>query len=269
MLRRSASGALLMVLACVRSAATLLLRLVPLTALTALDLRPAGKSYRKTQWLPYDVLAGEAGPPLCIRGIVSLLPARLPGCVAAAFLSACVYSLSPSAAVLPLPLLPHSPLPHPISPASFPCCSSPAADGRQQLVRNFQKKKAAGEVDPYGDLTDGIHPHWLEVCGWGGLGWAAGAACAASSWLYAWVCYLSCLLLNSSPLLASCHRDPASSVDCAPPFGAFCACPQVDRVIAHRTRLGRRSFLVKWRGLGYAESTWESERDLQGEEVGV
>jgi hypothetical protein len=105
MLRRSASGALLMVLACVRSAATLLLRLVPLTALTALDLRPAGKSYRKTQWLPYDVLAGEAGPPLCIRGIVSLLPARLPGCVAAAFLSACVYSLSPSAAVLPLPLL--------------------------------------------------------------------------------------------------------------------------------------------------------------------
>jgi hypothetical protein len=124
-------------------------------------------------------------------------------------------------------------------------------------------------VDPYGDLTDGIHPHWLEVCGWGGVGWAAGAACAASSWLYAWVCYLSCLLLNSSPLLASCHRDPASSVDCAPPFGAFCACPQVDRVIAHRTRLGRRSFLVKWRGLGYAESTWESERDLQGEEVGV
>ena len=56
-----------------------------------------------------------------------------------------------------------------------------------------------------------------------------------------------------------------------PPTAPGCPCPcrclQVDRVIAHRTRLGRRSFLVKWRGLGYAESTWESERDLQGEEV--
>ena len=47
-----------------------------------------------------------------------------------------------------------------------PARSPRAADGRQQLVRNFQKKKAAGEVDPYGDLTDGIHPHWLEVRGW-------------------------------------------------------------------------------------------------------
>jgi hypothetical protein len=75
---------------------------------------------------------------------------------------------------------------------------------RLQLLRNFQKKKAAGEVDPYGDLVQGVHPDWV----------------------------------------------------------------QVDRVIAHRCRLGRTSYLVKWRGLGYAESTWEAERDLAGEEVG-
>ena len=37
---------------------------------------------------------------------------------------------------------------------------------------------------------------------------------------------------------------------------------QVDRVIAERTRYGRRLLLVKWRGLGYAESTWEEERRL-------
>lgn len=43
--------------------------------------------------------------------------------------------------------------------------------------------------------------------------------------------------------------------------------PQVDRVIAQRSRLGRRSYLVKWRGLGYAESTWESEKDLAAEQV--
>jgi hypothetical protein len=39
----------------------------------------------------------------------------------------------------------------------------PAVD-RQQLLRNFQKKKAAGEIDPYGDLVNGIHPDWLKVC---------------------------------------------------------------------------------------------------------
>ncbi|KAL4858846.1 Chromodomain-helicase-DNA-binding protein 6 [Chlorella vulgaris] len=76
---------------------------------------------------------------------------------------------------------------------------------RQQLLRNFQKKKAAGEIDPYGDLVNGIHPDWLKV----------------------------------------------------------------DRVIAQRSRLGRRSYLVKWRGLGYAESTWESEKDLAAEEVHI
>jgi hypothetical protein len=84
-------------------------------------------------------------------------------------------------------------------------------------------------------------------------------------WRHAWVCRLMLPAAPHQPSACSSSCWLACSPACAP---AACACPQVDRVIAHRTRLGRRSFLVKWRGLGYAESTWESERDLQGE-VGV
>jgi len=43
--------------------------------------------------------------------------------------------------------------------------------------------------------------------------------------------------------------------------------PQVDRVIGRRTRNGRPQYLTKWRGLGYAESTWESERALEQDQV--
>lgn len=42
-------------------------------------------------------------------------------------------------------------------------------------------------------------------------------------------------------------------------------CLQVDRVIAKRTRLGQPQYLVKWRGLGYAEVTWEPARALEVE----
>ena len=78
------------------------------------------------------------------------------------------------------------------------------AAGRQQLVRNFEKKAADGFVDPYGDLIDGVHPNWLEV----------------------------------------------------------------DRVIAAKetSRLGLR-YLVKWRGLGYSETTWESASALEESEA--
>ncbi len=44
---------------------------------------------------------------------------------------------------------------------STPCF---AADGRQQLVRNFQRKRERGEIDPYGDLEEGVHPDWTQVC---------------------------------------------------------------------------------------------------------
>ncbi len=38
-------------------------------------------------------------------------------------------------------------------------------------------------------------------------------------------------------------------------------------MIAKRSRVGRAQYLVKWRGLGYAESTWEEARDLNEEQV--
>jgi hypothetical protein len=40
---------------------------------------------------------------------------------------------------------------------------------------------------------------------------------------------------------------------------------QIDRIIADRPdRSGGRSLLVKWRGLGYSEATWERESRLTG-----
>ena len=44
---------------------------------------------------------------------------------------------------------------------------------------------------------------------------------------------------------------------------------QADKVIAEKTRLGRAVFLVKWRGLGYADATWEDARDLRDDAVRV
>lgn len=38
-------------------------------------------------------------------------------------------------------------------------------------------------------------------------------------------------------------------------------------MIARRTRNGRPQYLTKWRGLGYSESTWETERALAQEQV--
>lgn len=78
------------------------------------------------------------------------------------------------------------------------------AGGRQQLVRNFEKKASEGAIDPYGDLIDGVHPNWLEI----------------------------------------------------------------DRVIASKetSRLGLRH-LVKWRGLGYSEATWETSSALEESEA--
>ena len=128
---------------------------------------------------------------------------------------------------------------------------------RLQLLRNFQKKKAAGEVDPYGDLVEGVHPDWREVGG-------ARPGASVPQQRYLW----------SGPIVvwngAQCQQflaGLAGHIPSLPP--SLPGRPrQVDRVIAHRSRLGRRTFLVKWRGLGYSESTWEPERDLEGEEVG-
>lgn len=30
-------------------------------------------------------------------------------------------------------------------------------------MRNFQRKRERGEIDPYGDLEEGIHPDWTQV----------------------------------------------------------------------------------------------------------
>lgn len=38
-------------------------------------------------------------------------------------------------------------------------------------------------------------------------------------------------------------------------------------MIARRTRNGRLQYLTKWRGLGYAESTWETEAALAQDQV--
>lgn len=76
--------------------------------------------------------------------------------------------------------------------------------GRQNLVRNFDKKRRSGELDPYGDCVDGVHPDWLTI----------------------------------------------------------------DRVLAHKdSSIRGRLFLVKWRGLGYAESTWEPDTVLADAEA--
>ena len=73
------------------------------------------------------------------------------------------------------------------------------AAGRQQLVRNFERKASQGGIDPYGDLDDGVHPDWLEI----------------------------------------------------------------ERVFASKdiSRLGKR-YMVKWKGLGYADATWEAAAAL-------
>lgn len=67
------------------------------------------------------------------------------------------------------------------------------------------------------------------------------------------------------------HCDPSTALHPShPPTHPPHATPtlvQVDRLIAQRTRLGRRQFLVKWRGLGYSECTWEKEAALKEERV--
>ena len=45
---------------------------------------------------------------------------------------------------------------------------------RQQLLRNFQKRKAEGGVDAFGDLDQGVHPHWVQVRGGYGRGVCGG-----------------------------------------------------------------------------------------------
>lgn len=30
-------------------------------------------------------------------------------------------------------------------------------------MRNFQRKRERGEIDPYGDLEEGVHPDWTQV----------------------------------------------------------------------------------------------------------
>jgi len=71
-----------------------------------------------------------------------------------------------------------------------------AAD-RLQLLRNFKKKQAAGEVDPYGDLVEGVHPDWLEVSGCPfPVGWDAGDG--LSCWMLAAGCWVLSQL--ASPL---------------------------------------------------------------------
>lgn len=82
------------------------------------------------------------------------------------------------------------------------------------------------------------------------------------------VLLLPCPCLLRQPMPRLCPAVP----DCRrrglhPPLFLTRLSPQVDRVIARRTRHGRRQYLVKWRGLGYAEATWESGAALKGDRV--
>lgn len=94
--------------------------------------------------------------------------------------------------------------------------------GVQALVRNFEKKAQQGEVDPYGDLHDGVHAEWLIVDRIvAHLGFTIDASGDSDI-----------EIVDSEDKTASIARD-------------------------HSKR-----FLVKWRGLSYCESTWEDESTL-------
>ena len=84
---------------------------------------------------------------------------------------------------------------------------------RLQLLRNFQKKKAGGEVDPYGDLVDGVHPDWLLVsqraregacerlCVWGREGRVDGEAGIGGGGVVRRVCGVAFLAAGLPPAL--------------------------------------------------------------------
>ncbi|KDD72665.1 hypothetical protein H632_c3053p0, partial [Helicosporidium sp. ATCC 50920] len=86
----------------------------------------------------------------------------------------------------------------------------------------------------------------------------------------AWVSRSELLARGKRASLQALERRlsaPFGDEEPPPPGGVDPEWLLVDRVIGQRPGRASRLLLVKWRGLGYASSTWEPESALQGSEA--